>query len=65
MKRTHLVPALWAILLIATAVNGGILYAQITERTFVRDMAPQFVRVNNTGSALQQMALRQPDWLLV
>jgi len=28
-------------------------------------MAPQFLRVNNLGSALQKIALRQPDWLLV
>jgi D-alanine transfer protein len=65
MKLPHLLPALWAILLVAAVLSAGFLYAQITESRYVRDMTPQFLRVNNTGSALQKMALRQPDWLLV
>ncbi len=65
MKRIHLLPALWAILLVATALSGGVLYAQMMERHFVQAMAPQFLHVNNVGSALQTIALRQPDWLLV
>jgi D-alanine transfer protein len=65
MKLTHLLPALWAILLVATGLNGGFLYAQVVESRYVQAMAPQFLRVNNVGSALQKIALRQPDWLLV
>jgi D-alanine transfer protein len=65
MKRIHLLPALWAIILVATALSGGVLYAGIIESQFVRTMAPQFLRVNNTGNALQRIALQQPDWLLV
>ena len=65
MKRIHLLPALWALILVATALNSGVLYAQVVESHYVRVMAPQFLRVNNLGSALQKIALRQPDWLLV
>jgi D-alanine transfer protein len=65
MKRNHLLPALWAIILVATTLNGGVLYAQVIESRYVHAMAPRFLRVNNEGSALQKIALRQPDRLLV
>ncbi len=65
MKLIHLLPALWAIMLVAIALNGGFLYAQVVESHYVQAMAPQFLHVNSVGSALQKIALRQPDWLLV
>ena len=65
MKQIHLLPALGAILLVAAVLSGGVLYAQSVESRYVQAMAPQFLRVNNVGNALQKVALRQPDWLLV
>ncbi len=65
MKVRHLVPALAAMLLIAAALGGGVLYAQAVEREYVHALAPRHVPLNVTGSALQIAALQQPDLLPV
>ena len=65
MKARHLVPALAAMLLVAAALGGGVLYAQAVEREYAHALAPRHVPLNVTGRALQVAALQQPDLLPV
>ena len=66
MKLTgRLGPALLAGLLIAVGLAGGTLYAQSVEARYVHALAPRLLSLNLTGDALQRVALRQPDLLLV
>ncbi len=62
---THLLPVLAAILLVVTGLSGGVLYAQSVERKYVHALAPQLLRLNLVGSALQREAFCQPDLLPV
>jgi D-alanine transfer protein len=62
---SRLGPALLAGLLIAAVLGGGALYAQSVEARYVHVLAPQLLRLNLAGSALQRAALRQPDLLPV
>jgi D-alanine transfer protein len=71
MKLPHLLPALVAILVVAAALGGGILYAQSVECRYIHALAPQLLHMdglphlNLVGSALQKEAFRQPDLLPV
>jgi D-alanine transfer protein len=68
MKGTapHLLPALTALLLVATALTGGYLYARHVERRFIHALAPErpdSLPLKIQGSVLQREAFAQPDLL--
>jgi D-alanine transfer protein len=66
VKLTHrLLAALLAALVIAAVLVGGVLYARSVESRYVHALAPQLERISLIGSALQRVALRQPDLLPV
>jgi D-alanine transfer protein len=62
---SRLGPALLAGLLIAAVLAGGTLFAQSVEARYVHVLAPRLLVANVTGEALQRVALRQPDLLMV
>jgi len=65
MKTPHLVSAFAALLILIAILIGGTAYAQSMEQRYVHALAGQFMKVNNKGSALQKIAFRQPDLLLI
>ncbi len=65
MKTPHLVPAFAAILILIAVLIGGTAYAQSLEQRYVHAMAGQITSITTVGSALQRIAIQQPDLLLI
>lgn len=61
----HLLPALAAVLIIGGLLASGSIYARQTERKYVNALAPARAKQTYIGSVLQEVALQQPDLLLV
>ncbi len=65
MKTPHLVSACAAMLILITMLVGGTAYAQSLEQRYVHAMAGRVTEINTVGSALQRIAIQQPDLLLI
>jgi len=64
-KYAHLISAPLAILLASGMLIGGTFYARTLEQKYVHALAPWMTSLSDTGSALQQTAIQQPDLLVV
>lgn len=56
---------LWALLVAAVALGGGVLYCRQLERQFIHALAPEFTDEKLQGVALQREAFRQNDLLVM
>jgi D-alanine transfer protein len=65
MKRQHLVSVLFALLLVAGALAGGLVYARQQEARYIHVMATQVIDQMTIGEAWQRAAFQQPDLLVI
>ncbi len=65
MKTPHLVSASAALFILIAALIIGTTYAQALEQRYLYALISRSIATNSKGSALQKIAFRQPDLLMI